>query len=88
VDSLAFLLSRLQFAFTVSFHISPVILNRVEPYMIPFSITVQQTGCTAREPAFLFRGAGIVVFPLMLFYTAMSYSVLRSQVQPGANSYH
>jgi cytochrome d ubiquinol oxidase subunit II len=56
--------------------------------MIPFSITVHQTGCTVREPAFLFRGAGIVVFPLMLFYTAMSYSVLRSKVQPSANSYH
>jgi len=56
--------------------------------MIPFSITVQQAAAPRSSLVFLFWGAGLVVFPLMLFYTVMSYSVFRGKVQPISNSYH
>ena len=58
------------------------------PYMIPFSITFQQAAAPHSSLAFLFWGAGLVVFPLMLIYTVMSYSVFRGKVQPSPDSYH
>jgi cytochrome bd ubiquinol oxidase subunit II len=38
--------------------------------------------------AFLFWGAGLVVFPLMLLYTVISYSVFRGKVQSPSLPYH
>jgi len=35
----------------------------------------------------MFWGEGIVVFPLMLIYTAVSYSVFRGKVGSGAEHY-
>jgi cytochrome bd ubiquinol oxidase subunit II len=35
----------------------------------------------------MFWGAGIFVFPLMLLYTVISYSVFRGKVQPTADHY-
>jgi cytochrome d ubiquinol oxidase subunit II len=56
------------------------------PYMIPFSITVQQAAAPHSTLAFLFRGAGLVVFPLMLTYTVVSYRVFRGKVLPTSSS--
>jgi cytochrome bd ubiquinol oxidase subunit II len=58
------------------------------PYMIPFSITFQQAAAPLSSLAFLFWGAGLVVFPLMLTNTVMSYSVFRGKAQPSPDSYH
>jgi cytochrome d ubiquinol oxidase subunit II len=58
------------------------------PYMIPFSITVQQAAAPHSSLAFLFWGAGIGVFPLMLLYAVVSYGVFRGKVQPSSESYH
>jgi cytochrome d ubiquinol oxidase subunit II len=58
------------------------------PYMIPFSVTIQQAAAPRSSLAFLFWGAGLVVFPLMLVYTGMSYRVFRGRVQPTSSSYH
>jgi cytochrome d ubiquinol oxidase subunit II len=58
------------------------------PYMIPFSITFQQAAAPHSSLAFLFWGAGLVIFPLMLIYTVMSYRVFRGKVQPSPDSYH
>jgi cytochrome bd ubiquinol oxidase subunit II len=52
------------------------------PYMIPFSITIDEAAAPHSSLAFLFWGAGLVVFPLMLLYTVMSYSVFRGKVEP------
>lgn len=57
------------------------------PYMIPFSITVQQAAAPHSTLAFLFWGAGLVVFPLMLLYTVMNYRVFRGKVHP-TSTYH
>jgi cytochrome d ubiquinol oxidase subunit II len=51
------------------------------PYMIPFSITIQGAAAPHSSLAFMFWGAGLFVFPLMLIYTAISYSVFRGKVK-------
>jgi cytochrome bd ubiquinol oxidase subunit II len=50
------------------------------PYMVPFSITVEQAAAPYSSLAFMFWGAGLVVFPLMLLYTAISLTVFRGKV--------
>jgi cytochrome d ubiquinol oxidase subunit II len=52
------------------------------PYMIPFSITIDEAAAPHSSLAFMFWGAGIVVFPLMLLYTVIGYSVFRGRAEP------
>jgi cytochrome d ubiquinol oxidase subunit II len=51
------------------------------PYMIPFVITVDGAAAPQSSLQFMFWG-GAVVFPLMLLYTVISYSVFRGKVVP------
>jgi cytochrome d ubiquinol oxidase subunit II len=48
--------------------------------MIPFIITIDEAAAPHSSLAFMFWGAGIFIFPLMLIYTAVSYSVFRGKV--------
>jgi cytochrome bd ubiquinol oxidase subunit II len=57
------------------------------PYMIPFSITIEEAAAPHSSLAFMFWGEGLFVFPLMLIYTAISYSVFRGKVRPTTNHY-
>jgi cytochrome d ubiquinol oxidase subunit II len=57
------------------------------PYMIPFSITIEEAAAPHSSLAFMFWGAGLFVFPLMLLYTAISYSVFRGKVRPTTDHY-
>jgi cytochrome d ubiquinol oxidase subunit II len=57
------------------------------PYMIPFSITIEEAASPHSSLAFMFWGAGIIVFPLMLLYTVISYTVFRGKVRPTAGHY-
>ena len=50
------------------------------PYMIPFSITIAAAAAPHASLAFMFWGAGLFVFPLMLIYTATSLRVFRGKV--------
>ena len=50
------------------------------PYMIPFIITIDEAAAPHSSLAFMFWGAGIFIFPLMLIYTVVSYSVFRGKV--------
>jgi cytochrome d ubiquinol oxidase subunit II len=50
------------------------------PYMIPYVITIDQAAAPHSSLAFMFWGAGLFVFPLMLIYTAVSYHVFRGKV--------
>jgi cytochrome d ubiquinol oxidase subunit II len=50
------------------------------PYMIPFSITIDAAAAPHSSLAFMFWGAGLFVFPLMLIYTAISQWVFRGKV--------
>jgi len=55
------------------------------PYMIPFSITIEAAAAPHASLAFMFWGAGLFVFPLLLLYTAISYGVFRGKVRPSAD---
>jgi cytochrome d ubiquinol oxidase subunit II len=57
------------------------------PYMIPFVITVNEAAAPHSSLAFMFWGAGLFVFPLMLIYTAVTYYVFRGKVRPTAQRY-
>jgi cytochrome d ubiquinol oxidase subunit II len=57
------------------------------PYMIPFSITIEDAAAPHSSLAFMFWGAGLFVFPLMLLYSAISYSVFRGKVKPTVGHY-
>jgi cytochrome d ubiquinol oxidase subunit II len=57
------------------------------PYMIPFSITIEEAAAPHSSLAFMFWGEGLFVFPLMLLYTAISYTVFRGKVRPTTDHY-
>jgi cytochrome bd ubiquinol oxidase subunit II len=54
------------------------------PYMIPFSITIDSAAAPHSSLAFMFWGAGLFVFPLMLGYTVISYFVFHGKVKSDA----
>jgi cytochrome d ubiquinol oxidase subunit II len=57
------------------------------PYMIPFVITIDEAAAPRASLAFMFWG-GVVVFPLMLLYTVISYSVFRGKVRASSGYAH
>jgi len=57
------------------------------PYMIPFSITIEEAAAPHSSLAFMFWGAGLFVFPLMVLYTVISYAVFRGKVRPTTEYY-
>ena len=57
------------------------------PYMIPFSVTVDDAAAPHSSLAFMFWGEGLFVFPLMLIYTVVSYSVFRGKVRAAPEHY-
>jgi cytochrome d ubiquinol oxidase subunit II len=48
------------------------------PYLIPFVITIEEAAAPQSSLMFMFWG-GVVVFPLMLLYTVVSYGVFRGK---------
>jgi cytochrome bd ubiquinol oxidase subunit II len=54
------------------------------PYIVPFSLTINQAAAPTRSLAFIFWGAGIVVLPLTLVYTVMVYTVFKGKVDAGS----
>jgi cytochrome bd ubiquinol oxidase subunit II len=50
------------------------------PYMIPYSVTVQQAAAPVQSLEFMFWGAGVVVFPVVLIYTCVVYWIFRGKV--------
>ena len=57
------------------------------PYMIPFSITIEQAAAPHSSLAFMLWGEGLFVFPVMLLYTAISLTVFRGKVKATAKQY-
>jgi cytochrome bd ubiquinol oxidase subunit II len=57
------------------------------PYMIPFTITIDAAAAPHASLAFMFWGAGLFVFPLMLAYTAINYSVFRGKAGSTSHDY-
>ena len=54
------------------------------PYIVPFSLTINEAAAPTRSLAFIFWGAGIVVLPLTLIYTVMVYTVFKGKVDAGS----
>ena len=54
---------------------------------IPFSITIEEAAAPHSSLAFMLWGEGLFVFPLMLLYTVISYSVFRGKVRPTTDHY-
>ncbi len=50
------------------------------PYMVPFVITIEQAAAPPSSLAFMFWGAGVIVLPLTLAYTAAVYFIFRGRV--------
>ncbi|TYO67430.1 cytochrome d ubiquinol oxidase subunit II [Bradyrhizobium hipponense] len=57
------------------------------PYMIPFAVTIDEAAAPHASLAFMFWGAGLFVFPLMLLYTAINYFVFRGKISSTAEHY-
>ena len=53
------------------------------PYMIPFSITVDQAASPLASLRFMFWGAGLFVTPVTLIYAASVYHVFRGKLVDG-----
>jgi cytochrome bd-type quinol oxidase subunit 2 len=58
------------------------------PYMIPFSITIDGAAAPHASLAFMFWGEGLFIFPLMLLYTAISYTVFSGKIRRSADRRH
>jgi cytochrome d ubiquinol oxidase subunit II len=57
------------------------------PYMIPFSVTIDEAAAPQSSLAFMFWGEGLFVLPLMLFYTAISYRVFWGKSDATSHEY-
>ena len=57
------------------------------PYIIPFVLTIEEAAAPESSLAFMFWGAGLFVFPLLLLYTAISYAVFRGKVRSADINY-
>jgi cytochrome bd ubiquinol oxidase subunit II len=57
------------------------------PYMIPFAVTIEDAAAPHSSLAFMFWFEGIIVFLLMLIYTAVSLAVFRGKVDSTRTQY-
>jgi cytochrome d ubiquinol oxidase subunit II len=51
------------------------------PYMIPYTVTVQDAAAPRQSMEFLFWGGGLVVFPVVLIYTGAVFWIFRGKVR-------
>jgi cytochrome bd ubiquinol oxidase subunit II len=57
------------------------------PYMIPYTVTVQEAAAPPQSLEFLFWVGGLVVFPAVLVYTGVVYWIFRGKVGKVAQGY-
>jgi len=57
------------------------------PYIIPFMLTIDDAAAPHSSLAFMFWGEGLFVFPLMLLYAVINFSVFRGKVGSIGNQY-
>ena len=55
--------------------------------MIPFSITIAAAAAPHAGLAFMFWGAGLFVFPLMLIYAAINFRAFRGKISSTVPKY-
>jgi cytochrome d ubiquinol oxidase subunit II len=52
------------------------------PYLVPFSLTIEEAAAPRASLSFLFYGAGLVALPVIIVYTAAVYWIFRGKVGP------
>ena len=52
------------------------------PYIVPFSVTIDQAAAPEESLEFMFYGAALIVFPIVLIYTVARYWIFRGKVRP------
>ena len=52
------------------------------PYMVPFSVTIAEAAAPRQSLEFMFYGAALIVFPIVLIYTIARYWIFRGKVRP------
>ena len=57
------------------------------PYMIPFVLTIDEAAAPESSLQFMLW-EGVIVFPLMLLYTVISYTVFRGKVPSTSQTHH
>ena len=57
------------------------------PYMIPYTVTVEDAAAPPQSLEFFFWGGGLVVFPIVLIYTAAVFWIFRGKVGKVAPRY-
>ena len=57
------------------------------PYMIPYTVTVEDAAAPPQSLEFLFWGGGLVVLPVVLVYTAAVFWIFRGKVGKVAQGY-
>ena len=57
------------------------------PYMIPYTVTVEDAAAPPQSLEFLFWGGGLVVFPVVLIYTAAVFWIFRGKMGKVAQGY-
>lgn len=51
------------------------------PYIVPFSLTIDEAAAPEESLEFMFYGAALIVFPMVLIYTVGRYWIFRGKVQ-------
>jgi cytochrome d ubiquinol oxidase subunit II len=51
------------------------------PYMIPFSVTIEQAAAPVASQSFIFWGAGVIVLPITVVYTLVVYFVFKGKAR-------
>jgi cytochrome d ubiquinol oxidase subunit II len=57
------------------------------PYMVPYSLTIEQAAAPTASLRFMFYGAGLFIMPVILIYTITVYWVFRGKIGE-ADHYH
>lgn len=73
---------RLPYAMAVIIFVASflALIGSFYPYVIPFALTLAEAAAPQQSLTFLFYGAGIVIFPIVLCYTGWVYWILRGKV--------
>jgi cytochrome d ubiquinol oxidase subunit II len=50
------------------------------PYMVPYSLTIEQAAAPTASLRFMFYGAGLFIMPVILIYTITVYWVFRGKI--------
>ena len=57
------------------------------PYIIPFTLTIEDAAAPQSTLAFMFWGEGLFIFPILLLYAVINFTVFRGKV-PSATKFY